>query len=184
MSVFIQTAAFAILVALVVIKVLSRAACRKVTMKCGATAPLWCIYYRKSGGFFWLNNFFFFLCRGRWLRWTRMVHDGGWCTLMIDVDPRYLAFVRKLSVTTATHPTIWLSGLRWNVTVSQNSTIFSMIMVVQLLPVYILLIWGKKWEGSVNSSYFNVINKNMRFTRHKCSFNLNRKSGKKSDECS
>ena len=56
-----------------------------------------------------------------------------------------------------------LSALKfcsWNVTVSQKTTNCSMI-TVKLLPVhrkYILLIWGKKWEGSVHSSYLNVKN--------------------------
>ena len=63
-------------------------------------------------------------------------------------------------------------------------TVFSMIMV-QLLLVYgryIVLIWGGKWEGSVNCSCLNV--KNMGFTRitphndvASTDLNFNQKSG-------
>jgi hypothetical protein len=54
--------------------------------------------------------------------------------------------------------------------------------MLQLLSVYgkyILLIWGEKWEGSVNSLYLNV--KYMCFIPHNVAstdLNLNQKSGK------
>jgi len=78
-----------------------------------------------------------------------------------------------------------LSALKlcpWNVTVSQKTTNCAMIMV-KILSVYckyILLIWQKKWEGSVHSSYLNV--RNVWFTLHNVAstdLHLNQKSGEK-----
>jgi hypothetical protein len=70
----------------------------------------------------------------------------------------------------------------WNVTVSQKTTNRFVIMG-QLLSVYgkyILMLWEKKWEGSVHSSYLNV--RNMWFSPHNVAStdpNLNQKSGEK-----
>ena len=69
----------------------------------------------------------------------------------------------------------------WDITVSHKTTNCS-IPIVKLLSVYgryIFLIWEKKWEGSVHSSYLNV--KNMWITFHivvHTDLNLSQKSGK------
>lgn len=74
-----------------------------------------------------------------------------------------------------------LEFCQWNVTVSQSTTNCSVIMIqpLSVYKEYIFLLWEKKWEGSVCSSYLNV--RITWFSPHNVAFtnlNLNQKLGK------